>query len=53
MLLSIEKKKINIMSALAMDGGPQAYLYVPEHDLYYGNQKATYFPNILSIADCQ
>lgn len=53
MLEVAKQRKIDIVKALAMDGGPGAHIYIPQYDLSYGDSGTTYIPNAVSIGDCK
>lgn len=46
------QRNLAIASALAMDGGPGAHIYVPAKDAIYGDTATTYIPNAVSFGEC-
>jgi hypothetical protein len=48
-----KQRNLTINSALAMDGGPGAHIFVPVKDRIYGDSAPTFIPNVVSFTDCK
>ena len=53
MLSAASARGIHLKSAIAMDGGPGAHIYIPSISQNFGEGGKTYVPNIISISECK